>query len=88
MNIFRLGLLFFIITVNISAQSFWIEANTHKQFYSGVSMSSADVNGDGIDDLLILDYSKQLWLGINNGSAQFLWTPLPLRLPAAACWRH
>ncbi len=61
----------------LMAQSNWKEAVINQNFYSGVSMACADVNGDDIDDILVLDQSKHLWLGINNGFAHFYWTALP-----------
>lgn len=60
-----------------NSQLIWKEATFNKNFYSGIAISSADVNGDVVDDLLVLDQSKHLWLGINNGFAHFYWTPLP-----------
>ncbi len=68
---------FLILNHKPVAQNPWLEANLQKSFYSGISISCADVNGDAIDDLLILDQSKHLWLGINNGFAKFNWISLP-----------
>lgn len=49
------------------------EQATRQEIHSGIVCGVADINGDFYDDILVLDQSKALWLGINNGSAYFFW---------------
>ena len=44
-----------------------------QQFFSGIPVCVADFNGDFVDDLLVVDQSKKIWLGINSGKAVFIW---------------
>lgn len=76
----RLGCLSIILTVVqqfIFAQTVWNEQPLGKSFFSGIAIAAADINGDATDDLLILDHSKKLWYGLNDGSAHFFWSELP-----------
>ncbi|MBK9729097.1 MAG: CRTAC1 family protein [Saprospiraceae bacterium] len=61
----------------MNCQDHWNELAVGRDFFSGIPVSCADVNGDAIDDLLILDQGKKLWLGLNNGFGYFLWEALP-----------
>ncbi|MEI2695582.1 MAG: CRTAC1 family protein [Saprospiraceae bacterium] len=72
-----LSIILLVLHQFVSAQSFWNEHALGKSFFSGIAIAAADVNGDATDDLLILDQSKKLWYGINDGSAHFFWTELP-----------
>ncbi|MBK8956139.1 MAG: VCBS repeat-containing protein [Saprospiraceae bacterium] len=58
------------------AQSNWSPNLSHKTFFSGIPLATADINGDGLDDLIVLDQTKHLWIGIQYGAAEFLWKSL------------
>ncbi|NOT36451.1 MAG: CRTAC1 family protein [Saprospiraceae bacterium] len=47
-----------------------------KIFNSGTTLSTSDVNGDFIPDLLIIHQSTELWLGINSGTNEFYWNQI------------
>ena len=51
----------FIFSSN--SQVIFQEKKFEKSFYSGITTAVADINGDYIDDLIILDQSKKLWIG-------------------------
>lgn len=69
------ALLYTLLLLNdtVFSQPDWKMVSIQKNFYSGFPLSCADLNGDGLDDLLVLDQAKHLWLGIQYGSEQFLW---------------
>lgn len=76
----RLGyfLIFLIQSINfVSAQTPWNEQIMGKAFFSGIAIACADINGDATDDIVVIDQSKKLWYGLNNGSAHFFWNELP-----------
>ncbi|MBP6173377.1 MAG: VCBS repeat-containing protein [Saprospiraceae bacterium] len=50
-----------------------------QQFFSGIPVCVADFNGDFVDDLLVVDQSKKIWLGINSGKAVFIWKDLQVK---------
>ncbi|MEP7196497.1 MAG: FG-GAP-like repeat-containing protein [Saprospiraceae bacterium] len=58
------------------AQITFQEQNTRKDIHSGIVCGVVDINGDYYDDLLVLDQTKNLWLGVNNGKAYFFWQNL------------
>ncbi|MBP9210019.1 MAG: CRTAC1 family protein [Saprospiraceae bacterium] len=58
------------------AQNDWEVRQTGRDFFSGIPVSCADVNGDALDDLLVLDQAKHLWLGLQYGTSKFHWVPL------------
>ncbi len=60
----------------VSAQLKFQQHNTRQAIYSGIVCAMVDINGDYNDDLLTLDQSKSLWLGVNNGSGYFFWKKL------------
>lgn len=60
----------------LSSQLKWTKVELEKNFYSGVPLGCCDLNGDALDDLLILDNAKHLWVGYNYGSAKFIWHEL------------
>ncbi|HRI01115.1 MAG TPA: FG-GAP-like repeat-containing protein [Saprospiraceae bacterium] len=72
----------------IEAQSpvFFKEQTVGSPIYSAMACSAADVNGDLIDDLVVLDEGRQLWLGINNGRAKFLWKKMSYHSGKEAVW--
>jgi len=67
-----------------SAQGDWEVRQTGRDFFSGIPVSCADVNGDGLDDLLVLDQAKHLNLGLQYGTAKFHWIPLNYHHHAAS----
>ena len=71
----RILLLLFLVLAtefnSLNCQDHWNELTSGRDFFSGIPVSCADVNGDAIDDLLILDQGKKLWLGLNNGFGYF-----------------
>jgi hypothetical protein len=62
----------FIFSSN--SQVIFQEKKFEKSFYSGITTAVADINGDYIDDLIILDQSKKLWIGQNSGNGNYIWT--------------
>ncbi|HEX5626014.1 MAG TPA: VCBS repeat-containing protein, partial [Saprospiraceae bacterium] len=75
----------FLFLNNVSnAQAAWTEGPTGQRFFSGIPLSCADVNGDGVDDLIILDQAKHLWLGLHDGISRFFWISLPYHQTFAA----
>jgi hypothetical protein len=50
-----------------------------QQFFSGIPVCVADFNGDYVDDILVVDQAKKLWLGINSGKAVFFWKDLQIK---------
>lgn len=71
------GIALLFISMVCDAQDNWKENKLEKNLYSGIPMACADINGDAIDDLVVLDQAKHLWIGINNGFARFFWKELP-----------
>ncbi len=73
---------------NLPAQVEFFLHPTFEVFHSGIVTACADVNGDFTDDLLVLDKSKYLHIGYNNGRGAFLWRKidkLSSSLAAAVC---
>lgn len=60
----------------LGAQDLWKATPLEKKFYSGFPLACADINGDKLDDILALDQTKHLWVGLQCGNSQFLWKPL------------
>lgn len=71
--------LIIITSINSSGQVIMTEANLTQRFYSGICTAIADMNGDNVDDIIVLDQSKQLWIGINTGKAKFIWSTVDYR---------
>ncbi|MBK9109150.1 MAG: CRTAC1 family protein [Saprospiraceae bacterium] len=69
-------LFFNFIAQFTAAQYNWTHKTTNKSFYSGIPVACADINGDALDDLLILDQAKHLWMGLQLGSGEFFWQSL------------
>ncbi|MDQ3141993.1 MAG: FG-GAP-like repeat-containing protein [Bacteroidota bacterium] len=69
----------FIVGVDtlIIAQVKFIEIQSEHRFNSGIITAIADMNGDDVDDLIVVDQAKKLWLGLNSGKAYFFWEELP-----------
>lgn len=61
------------MSLPVTSQLNWTKVELEKNFYSGVPIGCCDLNGDALDDLLILDNAKHLWVGYNYGKAQFIW---------------
>ena len=65
---------FCAISFSSNSQVIFQEKKFEKSFYSGITTAVADINGDYIDDLVILDQSKKLWIGQNSGNGNYIWT--------------
>ena len=55
---------------------FFSEQGYRNELHSGIVCGVADINGDYYDDLVVVDQTKTLWIGLNNGNAYFFWKKL------------
>lgn len=66
--------------LSISAQAQFAFTNANSKFasqtHSGCSVTVVDVNNDGLDDILIMDQSKNLTVRLQNKDASFTTYPL------------
>lgn len=63
---------FFIITIS-DAQLIFRTEELGRNFNCGTVLSSADLNGDFLPDLLLVHQSTELWVGLNTLSNEFFW---------------
>ncbi len=56
-----------------SAQINWNVTDPGKDIFSGIPLACCDLNGDSEDDLVVLDQTKHLWIGLQIGNGSFLW---------------
>ncbi|MBK9631606.1 MAG: CRTAC1 family protein [Saprospiraceae bacterium] len=68
----------FFFLVLLHGQLEFSESSLNKELFSGLVMSSADLNGDYQDDLLIMDQGRYVWLGTGTGKATFVWSRIPI----------
>ena len=69
----------FLTQCTLFSQIQYKEANFGRQFYSGIVTATADINHDFIDDFIVLDQSKQLWIGENSAQGNIIWRQLDFR---------
>lgn len=76
----KIVLVFLIQLYGLTSWSQWqfVEKKLETRVFTGIVSASVDINGDYHDDLLLMDYGRQPWLGINSGKGHFFWTQLPI----------
>ncbi|MBL0259650.1 MAG: CRTAC1 family protein [Saprospiraceae bacterium] len=77
---------FGIFDTEVKAQIKFDEAELAQVFHSGIVTCISDINGDYIDDILVVDQGQQLWLGLNGGGANFIWKKLPYDVSKHELW--
>lgn len=77
---------FRIFDTEVKAQIRFDEAELAQVFHSGIVTCISDINGDNVDDILVVDQGQQLWLGLNGGSANFIWKKLPYDVSKHELW--
>ncbi len=62
------------------AQLKFLPKEIGKDLNSGTVLGTSDLNGDLLPDLVIIHNSVELWLGLNTGTEEFIWTLLDHKL--------
>lgn len=75
-NIFLAVILIVFFNFSSTSQLSFKAIELGKVFNSGYPISSADINGDQLPDLINIHNGKEVWIGINTGTLQFLWQKL------------
>ena len=75
--VFSIAFFFFRFT---DAQLIYKPIELGRNLNSGTVLGTADVNGDILPDLIVIHNSAELWLGLNTGTEEFIWSQIDKEL--------